>query len=157
MPDWVVHVAVAWTLCRLLSFKYPQFDTSNTILVMVGALMPDVVKVVMLFNLLGHDWWNYIYALHQPLGSFLVAGLASLFFENEKKTFLFFGLGILTHFALDLLLLQVSGGIYLLYPLSWMAFHLDVVANDDYLITLVALIMALVVYMVGRWLEGKDT
>jgi len=112
---------------------------------------------VMLFNPLGHDWWNYIYALHQPLGSFLVAGLASLFFENEKKTFLFFGLGILTHFALDLLLLQVSGGIYLLYPLSWMAFHLDVVANDDYLITLVALIMALVVYMVGRWLEGKDT
>ena len=150
MPDWIVHVAVAWTLCRLLRFKYPQFDTPNTILVMVGALLPDVVKVVMLPNLLGHDWWNYVYALHQPLGSLLVAGFASLFFENKKESFLFFSLGVLTHYALDLVLIQVSGGIYLFYPFSWLAFHLDLVPNDDYYITLVALGVAVLVYLVTR-------
>ncbi len=156
MPDWIVHVAVAWTLCRLLRFKYPQFDTPNTILVMVGALMPDVVKVVMLFNLFGHDWWNYIYALHQPAGSFLVAGFASLFFEKKREVFLFFSLGVLTHYALDLLLLQISGGLYLLYPLSWVTFSLDRVPNDDYYITILALGVALGLYVVGRWVEmGK--
>lgn len=154
MPDWIVHVVVAWTLCRVLRFKYPQFDTQNTILVMVGALLPDVVKVGILFDLLGLDWWNYVYALHQPFTSFLVAGLASLFFLKRKEAFLFFSLGVLTHYALDLLLIQVGDGLYLLFPFSWLGFHLDLLPNDDYVITLVALGVALVVYLMAR-IYGK--
>lgn len=157
MPDWIVHVAVAWTLCRILRFKYPQFDTPNTILVMLGALMPDVVKAAMLFNLFGHDWWDYIYALHQPVGSLLVAAFASLFFEKKRDVFLFFCLGVLTHYALDLLLLQISGGLYPLFPFSWAYISLDLVPNDDYYITVVALGVALVVYFVGRWVDKNQS
>jgi len=84
-----------------------------------------------------------------------VAALASLFFEKKKYVFLFFGLGILTHFAVDLLLIQISGGIYLLYPFSWMPFHLDLVPNDDYYITIVALGVALLVNLFSRWVDRK--
>ncbi|MDI9436460.1 MAG: hypothetical protein QM405_00095 [Euryarchaeota archaeon] len=156
MPDWMVHVAVAWTLCRVLRFRFTQFDTPNTILVMVGSLMPDVVKIVMLFNTMGHDWWSYIYALHQPLGSFLVAAFACLFFEKKRDVFLFFSLGVLSHYALDLFLLQISGGLYLFFPFNWICFSLDLVPNDDYTITVVALGVALLVYVLGRWVEKKQ-
>lgn len=157
MPDWIVHVALAWTLCRILRFKYPQFDTPNTILVMVGALIPDVMKIGVIFEILGHNWWDYVNALHQPVGSILVAGLASLFFQKKKEAFLFFSLGVVTHYALDLLLMQVSGGIYWLFPFSWVTFSLDLVPNDDYYITVVALGVALLVHMIVRWKEPKKT
>ncbi len=156
MPDWIVHVAVTWSLCRVLRFKYPQFNPGNTALAMAGSVLPDVVKMGILFDLLGHDWWDYIYALHEPVGSFLVAGLASLLFKEKKTAFLFFSLGILTHYALDILMIQVSDGLYLFYPVSWLGFHLDLFTNDDYLIWLLALAVALVVYVVGWWVEKKQ-
>jgi hypothetical protein len=156
MPDWIVHLAVAWTLCRLLRFKYPQFNSQNTILVMIGAVLPDAVKVGMLFDFLGHDWWDYILALHLPAGSLVLAGLFSLLFKEKKTAFLFLSLGILTHYLLDLLLVQLGDGIYIFYPVSWIGFQLDMVPTDDYNITIVALIIALLVWLVSRWYENKD-
>jgi LexA-binding, inner membrane-associated putative hydrolase len=156
MPDWIVHITVAWILCRLLSFKYPQFDPNNTILVMIGSVLPDAVKVGLLFDLLGHDWWNYISALHLPLGTLILAGLLSLLFQEKKAAFLFLSLGILTHFLLDLLLIQPGDGIYLFYPISWLGFHLDLVPTTDYNITIIALAIALLVYLVTKWYERKN-
>jgi hypothetical protein len=156
MPDWIVHLAVAWTICRLLSIKYPQFNPPNTILVMIGSVLPDAVKVGMLFDLLGHDWWNYINALHLPLGSLVLAGLFSLLFQEKKTAFLFLSFGILTHFLLDLLLIQIGDGIYIFYPVSWLGFHLDLVPTDDYNITIIALALALIVYLITRWYEKKN-
>jgi hypothetical protein len=153
MPDWVVHVCVAWTLCRVLRFKYPQFNQGNTALVMIGSVFPDALKVGIPLELLGLDGWDYIYVLHLPVGSFLLAGIASLFFREKKVAFLFLSLGILTHYALDLLLIQLGNGMYLLYPASWMGFTLNLVPNDDYNITIVALVIALVVYVVSNWAE----
>lgn len=155
MPDWVVHVAVAWTLCRILRFKYPQFNSGNTALVMLGSVFPDALKVSILFELMGLDWWDYIYVLHLPVGSFLLAGIAALFFKEKKIAFLFLSLGILTHYSLDLLLIQLGNGIYLFYPVSWMGFAANLVPNDDYYITIIALLVALVVYLVSRWVETK--
>lgn len=155
MPDWVVHVAVAWTLCRILRFKYPQFNSGNTALVMLGSVFPDALKVSILFELMGLDWWDYIYVLHLPVGSFLLAGIAALFFKEKKIAFLFLSVGILTHYALDLLLIQLGNGIYLFYPVSWMGFAANLVPNDDYYITIIALLVALVVYLVSRWVETK--
>ncbi len=155
MPDWMVHVAVAWTLCRILRFKYPQFNPANTVLVMVGSIFPDAIKISILSDLMGYDLWNYIYVFHLPLGTFILAGIASLFFREKKTAFLFLSLGIVTHYALDLLLIQVGYGMYLFYPVSWMGFALNLVPSDDYYITIVALVMALVVYLVSDWIETK--
>lgn len=155
MPDWIVHVAVAWTLCRVLRFKYPQFNQANTVLVMVGSIFPDAIKVSILSDLMGYDLWNYIYVFHLPLGTFILAGIASLFFREKKTAFLFLSLGIVTHYAMDLLLIQVGYGMYLFYPVSWMGFTLNLVPNDDYYITIVALVIALLVYLVSNWIEQK--
>jgi hypothetical protein len=152
----VVHVCVAWTLCRILRFKYPQFNAANTALVMIGSVFPDALKVSILFELLGLDWWNYIYVVHLPVGSFILAGIVSLVFKEKKTAFLFLSLGIITHYALDLLLVQLGYGMYLFYPFSWMGFTLNMVPNDDYYITIVALAVALVVYLVSKWVGKKQ-
>ena len=47
-----------------------------------------------------------------------------------------------THYALDLLLIQLGNGIYLFYPVSWMGFNLNLAPNDDYQITIAALLVA---------------
>ncbi|NYB53091.1 MAG: hypothetical protein HVN35_11115 [Methanobacteriaceae archaeon] len=157
MPDWVVHVCVAWTLCRILSLKYPQFNPGNTVLAMIGSVFPDLLKVSILFELMGFDWWDYIYVVHLPVGSFLMAGIASLFFQEKKTAFLFLSLGISTHYLMDLLLIQLGNGMTLFYPVSWMGFSLNLVPSDDYHITLVALAVTLVVYLFTRWLKkGKS-
>lgn len=155
MPDWVTHVAVAWTLCRLLRFKYSDFNPPNTALVMVGSVVPDLVKMGILFDLAGLDWWDPIQVLHLPIGSLLIAGIAALFFREKKTAFIFLSLGIVTHYCLDLLLKQVADGIYIFYPLSWTGFHLDVVNSGDYIITIVALIIATAVYLISNMVEKK--
>ena len=151
MPDWVVHIAVAWTLCRILRFRYPQFNPANTALVMAGSVFPDAVKISILFELFGFDWWDYIHVVHLPLGAFLMAGIATLLFEEKKTAMAFLSAGILTHFALDLLLIQLDNGIYLFYPFSWKGFSLNLVPNDEYHITIVALLVALSVYLLSLW------
>ena len=123
---------------------------------MIGSVLPDAVKVGILFELMGHDWWNYISALDLPLGSLVLAGIFSLFFKEKKIAFLFLSFGILTHYLLDLLLIQLGDGIYIFYPISWLGFHLDIIPTDDYNITIVALTIALLVYLVSRWYENKN-
>ncbi|MEN6592580.1 MAG: hypothetical protein ABFC12_04980, partial [Methanobacterium sp.] len=114
---------------------------------------PDAIKVSILSDLMGYDLWNYIYVFHLPIGTFILAGIASLFFREKKTAFLFLSLGIVTHYAMDLLLIQVGYGMCLFYPVSWMGFTLNRVPSDDYYITIVALVIALVVYLVSDWIE----
>ena len=157
MPDWIVHIAVAWTICRLLRFKYPQFNPGNTSLAMIGSILPDITKVSILFNLLfQYCYREYIYALHMPLSSLVLAGFISLFFKEKKTAFLFLSFGILTHYLLDLLLIQTGEGTFQFYPISWLSFHLDLIPPDDYYLTIIALIIALIVYVVSRWYEKNE-
>nr|WP_321421967.1 metal-dependent hydrolase [uncultured Methanobacterium sp.] len=155
MPDWIVHVAVAWTICRVLRFRYSEFNPANTALVMVGSILPDAIKVAVFSDVIGYNLWNLLYVFHLPIGTFILAGIASLFFREKKTAFLFLSMGILTHYALDLLLIQVGYGMYLFYPVSWMGFSLNLVPNDDFYITIVALAIALGVYLVSDQIERK--
>lgn len=149
MPDWVTHVAVAWTLCRVLSFKYKEFNSANTLIVITGALIPDISKVALGLRLLGIDS-DYFATIHVPTGSLIVAGIFSLLFPEKKKAFLFLGLGILTHYILDGLLEHVSGGMYLLFPFSWWSWQLELTTSADYWVTLIAVSIAVIVYLIGR-------
>lgn len=156
MPDWIVHLAVVWIVCRLLRLRYPQFNPANTVLVMVGSLFPDAIKISILAELAGYNVWDYIYVLHLPVGTFLLAGIAALFFQEKKMAFLFLSMGIVVHYLLDLLLIQVGYGMALFYPVNWTGFTLNLVPNDDYYITILALFLALMVYLVSRWVEKKN-
>ena len=157
MPDWVTHIAVGWTLCRILSFRYREFNTTNTMIVIAGALIPDISKIALGLSWIGIDVTDYLAILHIPSGSIIVAGMISLLFPEKKKAFLFLGLGVLTHYCLDLILEHVSGGIYLLYPFIWWQWQLEITNSSDYLITLLALCIAGLVYLIGKEVDRNHT
>jgi hypothetical protein len=156
VPDWVAHIAVAWTLCRILSFKYKEFTAANTMIVITGALIPDFSKVILVFKFFGLDLSEYLSVIHIPTGSVVVAGMISLLFQEKKKTFLFLGLGIVTHYCLDIFLEHVSGGIYLLFPFSWFQWQLEITNSSDYWITLLTLCVAGLVYLIGKEVEKNN-
>jgi hypothetical protein len=56
-----------------------------------------------------------------PIGTLLVCRVCALLFEEgtRVRVFLLFTFGMATHYALDVLLIHVSGGSPLLWPLSW--------------------------------------
>jgi len=121
-------------------------------IVITGVLIPDFAKIVLGSKFSGIDAYDYLSTLHIPSGSFIVAGIISLLPE-KKKAFLFLGLGVLTHYSLDLILEHVSGGIYLLYPFSWWQWQLEVTNSSDYLITLLALCIAGRAYLIGKKID----
>ena len=59
--------------------------------------------------------------------------------------FLLFAFGMATHYALDVLLIHVSGGIVLLYPLSWETWQLQFVRPDNWLGTTMLVAAAILV------------
>lgn len=146
MPDWITHLAVAWTLCTILGFRYKQFTQANIAVVMVGALIPDIYKIVLVSSYIGANLYDFLKPIHLPAGSVVIGGMISLFFQERKMIFLFLLLGIATHYALDLLLKTVTGGITLLYPIYWGQWQLNLVANDDFNISILAVAIALVVF-----------
>lgn len=157
MPDWVTHIVVAWTLCRILSFKYNEFDAANTMIVITGALIPDFSKIIMVLKVFGMDLSEYLSVIHIPTGSVIVAGMLSMLFPDKKKTFLFLGLGIVTHYSLDMILEHVSGGIYLLFPFSWFQWQFEITNSSDYWLTLLSLCVAGIIYLIGREIDRNKT
>jgi hypothetical protein len=41
----MAHVAFAFILSTLLALKWPVFGGRNTVVVMIGALLPDIYKL----------------------------------------------------------------------------------------------------------------
>lgn len=151
VPDWIVHICVAYLVCRILYFKYPLFNPANTILAMVGALLPDIFKLQIIFSQFGIDLVDFLPVFHIPITSFIMAGIISLFFENKKIAFLFLVIGAISHFFIDSLTVTVGEGIYLFFPFSWQSFHTDLIPPDDYWITLSILVLTFFVYVLGLW------
>ena len=120
--------------------------------VMVGALIPDIIKAGLIFDFIGMDIGDFIAPFHTPVGSMISAALFSLLFEFEarKKIFYLLIFGASTHFALDFLLMHVSGGMLLLFPFSWHGWQLGVIQCDNYYVALVALLLACVVYIISN-------
>jgi hypothetical protein len=101
--------------------------------------------------------WDFITPLHTPVGSVLSAALFSLLFEEIKRKLIFslLILGASTHFALDFLLMHVSGGMLLLFPFSWRGWQLRVIQCDNYYVVLIALLLACTLYFILKYREAK--
>lgn len=148
MPDWIPHILIPWTLCTVLGFKFKQFSQENIAVVLMGALIPDIFKIYLLFNLNGIYLENFLTPIHLPVGSIIIAGLISLLFTNRKSIFFFLILGVSTHFLLDLLLF--NGGMHLLYPFSPLSLQIGIISATDFNITILSIIAALVVYFIYK-------
>lgn len=157
MPDWVTHILVAWMLCTILSFKYEQINPAYTVVCMVGALIPDIYKIVIPLGLVGIHAENFFMPFHLPAGSLIIASIFTLFFKDHKKLVLsLLVLGVTTHYALDLLIINLNGGIYLLFPFSWSYWQFDIIPDDDLNITILAIGLTLVVYVITSWVRKRS-
>ncbi|MBN1281151.1 MAG: metal-dependent hydrolase [Candidatus Thermoplasmatota archaeon] len=141
MPDLFTHSLIGWITGKT--------TRTQVEFVVIGALIPDIFKIALVTKFFGVNLDYFFYPIHTPIGAVLIAGLLALFFEKAKLIFILLSIGIATHFVLDLLLLKVSGGgMILLFPLSWQQWQLNLLRSDDYRMTLVAFIAAVVVYLV---------
>lgn len=157
MPDWITHILAAWMICTILNFKYKQINPAYTLVCMVGALIPDTFKVVIPLGVMGINVENFLIPLHLPAGSLIITSIFTLFFKERKKlVFSLLMLGVATHYALDLLLTNLNGGMALLFPFSWDVWSVNLIPNDDYHITILAMGLAVVVYFVSNWLKRKN-
>ena len=157
MPDWITHLLAAWMLCTILSFRYKQINPAYTVVCMAGALIPDTFKIVIPLGLFGINIQNVIMPFHLPVGSLAIAGLFTLFFKDHKKLVLsLLVLGVATHYALDLLLTNLGGGMALLFPFSWKTWAFNFIPDDDWHITLLAMGLTAVVYVVTGWVRRRN-
>ena len=90
---------------------------------------------------------------HIPVGMLFVCGLCALLFEEgtRQRVFLLFAFGMVTHYALDALLISVTGGLVLLYPLSWETWELGLVRPDNWLGTTILVGTAVLVWCALKW------
>ena len=147
MADWLTHSLVGW-----ITGKTTRQDIA---LLVIGALIPDLTKLNLGFVWLGFKNYHLFEPLHTPIGACLIAGIIALCFQEPKKAFLPLGIGVLTHFILDFFLIHVHGGIQLLFPFSWEGWQIYVYRSDDYLVTVIAVLVALLVYAVSWYYEQR--
>jgi hypothetical protein len=144
----MAHIAFACILCALLALRWPVFGGRNTVLVMIGAVLPDIFKLYLPLQLLGIYAQDSLALFHIPIGTLLVCGFGALLFEEgtRVRVFLLLAFGMVTHYALDVLLIHVSGGLVLLYPLSWQTWQLQLVRPDNWLGTTILVAVAVLIY-----------
>ena len=121
--------------------------TSLYLGITIGLLIPDLVKINLLFTCLNINHHDFFEPIHTPIGAILIASILSLFFINSKKVFMVLLIGVITHFILDFFLIHVYGGIKLLFPFSWEEWQLYIIRSDDYRITIFAILLSLIVFI----------
>ena len=140
MPDWLTHSLAGWITGKAIKIEVG--------LVVIGSLIPDLKYINLAFqSLFGINLHNYLDAIHTPVVAFPIAGIFALFFKDIKKAFIPLGIGIITHLILDFFLVHVSGGTKLLFPISWSEWQFYLIRYDDYNVTIVALLAAILVYI----------
>lgn len=138
MPDWVTHTMIGWITGKILQKEVG--------LVVIGSIIPDLVKVSDIALLFGVDFQSVFTAFHTPAGSLLVGGIFSLFFVDTKKVFFALTIGIATHFLLDFFLIGATRGIQFLYPFSWEYWRFNEIMVD-YRFTVIVCLFSLALYL----------
>jgi hypothetical protein len=149
MPDWLTHSLVGWIVGKA--------TRQEVGLVVIGAVLPDVDKLYLIVNAgLNIRSDAFFLPLHTPIGAVLLAGVVALFFGDMKKALIPLGLGVATHFALDIVFFEIGGGVRLLFPFSWEGWQLNLIRMTDYdlMITVSAILVSAVVYFL-YYLHGK--
>jgi hypothetical protein len=114
VPDWITHIAVAYSLALLVNIKRRE-------LVVLGALLPDLFKIFLPLGTIfgfGNDNFlgNYFAPFHTVLGVTLTASLLSTFFKDSLRILPLFVLGAASHLFLDSLLYPFGKTIWFFWP-----------------------------------------
>ena len=122
MAELLTHVLVAYACATALSWRYEWLTPRYVTAVMAGAMIPDLNRIELIVPgalieaALGipFDWG----ALHTLGGSIVIVCIGALFVpvRYRRRVFLAALLGMLSHHALDLFLVGLSGHSY---PVFW--------------------------------------
>lgn len=140
MPDWITHIAVAYSLAIIVKAEKRE-------LVVLGALLPDLFKLFLPLGVIigfGDIFFlgNYFAPFHTLLGVVLTSALLSTFFDAPRRVLSLFLLGAFSHITMD----------SLLYPFGyenwgfWPLFKFDakgVIWSDSLLVPLTAVSVTL--------------
>lgn len=115
MPDLLAHAFIAYSLGRVLSWRYGWLDNRYVTVVMVGAFIPDLVKIKLVVpselvrRVLGvpFDWGSLSTGGGTALS--VAIGLVLLAPAVRRRGVALLGLGAGSHLVADSLLLSPSG------------------------------------------------
>ncbi|MFP4609113.1 MAG: metal-dependent hydrolase [Candidatus Natronoplasma sp.] len=126
MADLLTHALIGYTMGMLLSWRYKWVKPSYITMIMVGAVLPDVVRIRLLLDPILIETYlgiPFSWAPLHTLGGVLVSGLIiTSLFESKmnKRIFLVVMIGALSHLVLDALLITASGHSYaVLWPFTY--------------------------------------
>lgn len=125
MPDLLAHAFLAYITCKSLSWRYDWLSTPYVTAGMAGALIPDLVKISLLFpsaaveSTLGIPFsWGPLSKVGGVAICVLIGGV--LFDEaTRRKGLLVLSLGAVSHLITDALLIKADGRSFpILWPLT---------------------------------------
>lgn len=118
MADILTHALAGYVLATMLSFRYEWLTAPYVTLCMMGALIPDTMKISLLVSSAQVEAWLGVpfswSALH-TLGGAIVAvlvGVALVPASYRRRVGAVLMLGALSHHALDVLIVHPSGYVY---------------------------------------------
>lgn len=125
MPDLLAHVFIAYSICRVASWRVEWLTTPYVTLGMVGAFIPDIVKIKLLLPSesieaildVPFDWGS----LATGGGTLLsvCVGLVLLRSSERRRGGVLLAVGAGSHLLADSLLLTPTGrSVQLIWPLS---------------------------------------
>lgn len=125
MPDLLAHAFIAYTICRLLSFRVSWLTTPYVTVGMVGAFIPDLVKIKLLLpsgvveQILGVPFdWGSLATGGGALLSVLV-GVVLLRSAERRRGGAMLAIGAGSHLLADGMLLTPTGRtVQLFWPVS---------------------------------------
>ena len=140
MPDWITHIAVAYSVAVLAGVKKRE-------LVVLGALLPDIFKVfIPVGAFLGYGqaffMGNYFAPFHTALGVILSSTLVSTFFSDHRKVLTLLLIGATTHLIMDSLLYPFGYENWFFWPLFSFKTN-GIIWPDSFKVTLAAISTAL--------------
>lgn len=142
MPDWLTHSLTGWIIGKTWR--------KSISLVVVGTLLPDLVKIQLIFDFLNADTQHFFDALHTPIATIFVALAISTLFPDIIEAFILLYTGALSHYFLDFFLEHPYGGMRLLYPFSWNEYQIHLIPSTNYWMTVVAIIIAIIFYVIFK-------
>lgn len=122
MADLLTHVLIGYSIGMILSWKYDWIKPPYVTGLMVGAALPDIVRIrILIDSTRVESFFGIPFSwtpLHTGVGVFLSLLVLTSFFTGKraKRIFLIIGTGAISHLFLDSLLISASG---FSYPLFW--------------------------------------
>lgn len=164
MADLLTHVLAGYALATLLSWRYDWISPALVTVAMVGAALPDLNRIDLLFPAatveatLGVPFsWT---PLHRVGGTALVVLIGGLLVRPERRraALLLLALGAGSHYLLDFLLYKPVGVTSpLLWPFSTRQFAIEgAYLSSDRWPAVVATVAAIGVWTATRYRRDTD-